>query len=69
MKIEVVKAKGSNFTPSGLMLEYAKAHNIQTHRDKYGSLTLDLGFAAKYDHWEITDNLDGTETVSVFMTV
>ena len=66
--IELTKPIGSNYTPAGLIIEWAKANKRRTSNSPYGGIRLHLGgIAFRYDHWSIADNGDGTETVTVFL--
>lgn len=59
--------KGQDFTPASLMLKYAKAGDIRTEY-RYDQLKLIInGVRYGYDHYKVDDNLDGSETVTVYL--
>ena len=58
----------ANYTPAGLMNEYAKAARIPSVASWHGGLGLEVnGSFFHYDHWRIDKNGDGTETVTVYL--
>lgn len=63
----VIKPRSANYTPASLIYDWAKANRITSTRSRFGELLLSLPHLAKYDHWKITDNGDGTETVTVYL--
>lgn len=64
----VTKPRATNYTPASLIYEWAKTNGRSAGTGPYGGTFLILGgIAFKYDHWKITDNGDGTETVTVYL--
>ena len=63
----ITKPTAANYTPASLVIEWAKQHSIAYHRNKYGELIILLDTPYIYDHWNIADNGDGTESVTIFL--
>lgn len=65
---EFRKDKRSNYTPASLMHQFAKESGIAEYSNHMGRAVLTIcGKRYGFDHWEITDNGDGTETVKVYI--
>lgn len=60
----------ANFTPSTKIFQYAKENNLKAFRNMSGITVLTFsGNDYSYDHYTITDNGDGTETVEIFLAL
>lgn len=60
----------TNFTPSTKIIQYAKANALKCFRTHFGSLILEYeGRDYSFDHYTITDNGNGTETVEIFLAL
>lgn len=66
---KTVQPQNRNFTAATLMYEYAKENNIKQWYEYGNSILCICGQKYKYHHWEISDNGDETETVTVFLEV
>lgn len=66
--IQIVTAKGENFTPSELMRRYAKQHaTIQFIYGYFGEARLLIaGHVYQYHHWSITAD-GGKEIVTLYL--
>ena len=68
LTIFITKPSKANYTPSSLMIEWARLNGVNISRSKYGELLIDIAGNFKYDHWEITQNGDGSERVALHLT-
>jgi hypothetical protein len=58
----------ANFTPSTKIFQYAKKNGFNCYRTQYGTQVLETPEGTyTYDHYTLTDNGDGTETVEIFL--
>lgn len=63
----LTKPRTANYTPAGLIHEYARAALIPFLSTWQGSGLIINGRFWFYDHWSIINNRDGTETVTVYL--
>lgn len=60
--------RGSNYTPASLMHRFANESGIAQYSNHLGRAVLTIcGKRYGFDHWNIADNGDGTETVTVYI--
>ncbi len=64
-----LRLRDSNFTPEGLILEYAEdSPHASVSRDRYGALRMAFrGHLYKYDHWQIERRPSGIDRVTVYL--
>ena len=67
MQFTLITPAGANYTPAGLMHEYAKAGRMPFLHTWHGTGVIVNGRMYLYDHWNVKQNNDGTETVTVFL--
>ena len=63
--IQIINKTGSNYTPAGLMYKYAKEHRTEQFYYHGRSVIVLDGVEYGFDHWDIHDNGNGTETTTI----
>lgn len=63
----VIKPVTSNYTPAGIIYEYAKHRNYETYY--YYDITVIIinGIKYCYDHWKIKNLGNGTEQTNIYL--
>ena len=70
ISFKFIQEENKNFTPASKMIQYANKNNISYYRTMFGTLLLSInGIDYEYNHYQITNNGDGTETVEIFLNV
>ena len=67
-KFTIIVPQSWNYCPADLMKQYVKANARASYCRYDGRVFLGInGIEYKYEHWEIKENGDGTETVTVYL--